>query len=998
MAKQVINTGSSANAGNGDSIRSAFSKVNNNFNELYELVGTTGTNLTESIIDTSRELLVHDNHQNLTATWDPVDDKIVFSSFAPPEVGPIGPTGPRGPTGAIGPTGPSLNWRDTYSAGIIYTINDIVRYDGKSYISKISVNLGFIPTESPGEWGLMVDSGAMGPTGPEGPTGPAGLDGPTGPAGTSFNWVGEFSTATIYSLNEVVRFDGEAYVSRIDSNLNFIPPESPGEWGLMVEGGTGPAGLDGPTGPEGPTGPTGPSGVGFTWQGEFSTETTYIVNDVVRYEGKSYVSKAIANLNLLPPVSPGEWDLMVESGPTGPTGPSGPEGPTGPSGPTGPMGPITGNAVPYKFGEFNKLPEDAIGTGYFNFNGSSLTSSTQIYFNTLDISADDLYNWFMSIRNTNNPIKGYLQISSIHNSSNFVTYQITGTQDQIFFVLEVEYVVGDGVFELGDDVVVSYARAGNAGSPGLVGPTGPLGPTGPSPWDGTIFTPVSSRGDIAFYKENNLIAPISSIFFNTTTNYLNVGGGGFAGGIAFNIESYVLGEPLLISQHHSSFDAVNAPVWYRTRGTATVPLPTIPGDEVGELAFRTWDGTSSTVGLLMSALVESNTSGSTPMAFRFSSVTSGTARATMIVSSSGTIYFNRLGNLITSDHVGVDASLLPENNSRNLGASTATWNTVHASTASVSRVRFADGTTQTTAFTTTNITSVGTLTELAVTNGVRVGGITTITDTTIVVSTNSGALQVAGGVGIGGDVYAGGALNVNALYNAINLTNDANDIYIDFAHSGVGSGQVGLSQTGGMYIASPAALPVDIVSGGDTRVRVTAADTTISNKVSITSNTVSSSTDTGALVVTGGAGIGGDVYVGGNLFTPNLPAFRVIGNGGAVSTGTTLTNAHFVVDFNQGDYLNTSTGVFTAPVSGIYSVNLVMRTFSNTNPTINQAIVYKNSSTPILMLEYGINTTMNHAGVSTIAKLNAGDTLETVVAVGTMSFDSNDNWSIAFLG
>ena len=35
MAKQVINTGTSANSKNGDPLRTAFNKVNANFTELY---------------------------------------------------------------------------------------------------------------------------------------------------------------------------------------------------------------------------------------------------------------------------------------------------------------------------------------------------------------------------------------------------------------------------------------------------------------------------------------------------------------------------------------------------------------------------------------------------------------------------------------------------------------------------------------------------------------------------------------------------------------------------------------------------------------------------------------------------------------------------------------------------------------------------------------------------------------------------------------------------
>jgi len=39
MAKKTINTGTSADAGNGDNLRSAFTKINDNFDEVYTLLG-----------------------------------------------------------------------------------------------------------------------------------------------------------------------------------------------------------------------------------------------------------------------------------------------------------------------------------------------------------------------------------------------------------------------------------------------------------------------------------------------------------------------------------------------------------------------------------------------------------------------------------------------------------------------------------------------------------------------------------------------------------------------------------------------------------------------------------------------------------------------------------------------------------------------------------------------------------------------------------------------
>lgn len=40
MAKQVINTGTAVNSKNGDPLRTAFTKVNANFTELYTALGT----------------------------------------------------------------------------------------------------------------------------------------------------------------------------------------------------------------------------------------------------------------------------------------------------------------------------------------------------------------------------------------------------------------------------------------------------------------------------------------------------------------------------------------------------------------------------------------------------------------------------------------------------------------------------------------------------------------------------------------------------------------------------------------------------------------------------------------------------------------------------------------------------------------------------------------------------------------------------------------------
>jgi hypothetical protein len=141
----------------------------------------------------------------------------------------------------------------------------------------------------------------------------------------------------------------------------------------------------------------------------------------------------------------------------------------------------------------------------------------------------------------------------------------------------------------------------------------------------------------------------------------------------------------------------------------------------------------------------------------------------------------------------------------------------------------------------------------------------------------------------------------------------------------------------------------------------------------------------------------------GSITMKDRPAFRVTGAGGAKVAVTRLSGSYLNVDYQQGSGWDNSTGTFTAPIAGLYQVNLITRTNSNSLGTISQLIVYKNNTggttgTTQVMIEYGANTTMNHVGGSTISKLEVGDTLRVVVATGEISFDLNDNFSVAYIG
>ena len=81
----------------------------------------------------------------------------------------------------------------------------------------------------------------------------------------------------------------------------------------------------------------------------------------------------------------------------------------------------------------------------------------------------------------------------------------------------------------------------------------------------------------------------------------------------------------------------------------------------------------------------------------------------------------------------------------------------------------------------------------------------------------------------------------------------------------------------------------------------------------------------------------------------------------------------------------------------------MIRTSTNSSGSIIQALVRKTAAvgggtTTCIMVEYGPNTSMDHAGGSNIVKLAVGDTLQLVASAGTITFDGNDNWSVAYIG
>lgn len=183
---------------------------------------------------------------------------------------------------------------DATTAGMFYVSTD-------SYVIYVS---------NGSEWLTLHDYvqgavGATGPTGPQGVQGEQGLVGATGATGPQ------------------------------------------GQQGS--KGDPGDTGPSGPQGPSGATGATGAAGTSFTWEGEWSSGTTYQANDVVSRSGSTYIAvQGTTNNDPATDNTNTYWAEVAVQGVQGPTGasgsqglqgPSGPEGATGPQGTQGPSGP-----------------------------------------------------------------------------------------------------------------------------------------------------------------------------------------------------------------------------------------------------------------------------------------------------------------------------------------------------------------------------------------------------------------------------------------------------------------------------------------------------------------------------------------------------------------------------------------------------------------------------------------------------------------------------------
>jgi hypothetical protein len=191
-----------------------------------------------------------------------------------------------------------------------------------------------------------------------------------------------------------------------------------------------------------------------------------------------------------------------------------------------------------------------------------------------------------------------------------------------------------------------------------------------------------------------------------------------------------------------------------------------------------------------------------------------------------------------------------------------------------------------------------------------------ISNTTISTGTNSGALQVAGGVGVGGNMYVGGTVTGGGVRTTTTSTNPSNptvgdlwyntsnDVLYRYTYDGTNYYWIDTNGPNngffGLIAGTDIAVDLVTISNISTLQSVTSRGSSTSAAISITNTASSTSTNTGALRVSGGVGISGTLFVGNtttitstanstSTTTGALVVTGGVGIGGALFVGNTTT-------------------------------------------------------------------------------------------------------------
>lgn len=227
---------------------------------------------------------------------------------------------------------------------VTYTVNSI----GDNVVSE-----AVYVVENTGAQGPQGIQGVQGIQGPQGIQGKMGPQGPTGPtAVANINAKGVYSASATYVKNDLVNYNGNAYVCIVASSTGVLPTNTT-NWQLFVsQGAKGNKGDTGATGAQGPTGATGLPALVYSQRREWTTTPTVnaiitfptdsfnrtpVVGDVLRFPFLNTSTNKCYDCNSVCTAISGSNATFQYKSVVDITGIQGPKGDTGPKGPAGPL-------------------------------------------------------------------------------------------------------------------------------------------------------------------------------------------------------------------------------------------------------------------------------------------------------------------------------------------------------------------------------------------------------------------------------------------------------------------------------------------------------------------------------------------------------------------------------------------------------------------------------------------------------------------------------------
>ena len=166
---------------------------------------------------------------------------------------------------------------------------------------------------------------------------------------------------------------------------------------------------------------------------------------------------------------------------------------------------------------------NSLVNGTINFSTSTPFSTGTLFINTNDINGTSLATYFNSIATTGTAAsRGTLMLSRKGNSNIFAVYNITTiTNLTTHRSFSATYLAGNGTFNQGDPIILSFDRTGAQGiqgNTGTQGPAGPAGPQGPAGTGGESISYVYVRGDEPLV-ESTLVKLSGDVTYNNGAKY-----------------------------------------------------------------------------------------------------------------------------------------------------------------------------------------------------------------------------------------------------------------------------------------------------------------------------------------------------------------------------------------------------------------------------------------------------------------------------------------------